>query len=359
MRRGNKGEWSELYTFLKLLSDGKLHAADASLRKIHDVSYPLMKILKYEQNRKLEYSYTDQLIIVEDAETGESVKIPVNEFKEKSLLLLQKIKSAKGRSFAVEEIEDFLNDIKYGNLKANAANKSDIRIQVHDSYTGMNPALGFSIKSKLGGAPTLLNAGKTTNFIYKISGGMTDSDMNEINTINVRSKIRARLESIKDRGFSLKFNGVSNEMFHLNLQVIDTKLPEILAHLVEYFYSGKGTSMSDLLQIVKKENPCNFNGDLGHTFYEYKIKNFMRDVALGMTPSKRWSGHFDATGGYIIVKENGEVLCYHIYNHNEFQSYLLNNIKLETASSSRHDFGKVYKTKEGYCINLNLQLRFI
>ncbi|RTK92254.1 MAG: HpaII family restriction endonuclease [Rickettsiales bacterium] len=27
----NKGEWSEFYTFLRLLADGKLYAADANL----------------------------------------------------------------------------------------------------------------------------------------------------------------------------------------------------------------------------------------------------------------------------------------------------------------------------------------
>jgi len=27
---------------------------------------------------------------------------------------------------------------------------------------------------------------------------------------------------------------------------------------------------------------------------------------LGMTPSKVWTGIYDATGGYLIVKENGE-----------------------------------------------------
>jgi HpaII restriction endonuclease. len=31
--RGNKGEWSEIYTFLKLLADGKLYAADENLTR--------------------------------------------------------------------------------------------------------------------------------------------------------------------------------------------------------------------------------------------------------------------------------------------------------------------------------------
>jgi type II restriction enzyme len=75
-------------------------------------------------------------------------------------------------------------------------------------------------------------------------------------------------------------------------------------------------------------------------------------------PSKVWTGELDATGGYLVVKENGEVLCYHIYNRNEFEDYLFKNTKLETASSTRHVFGKVYEENGQLYFKLNLQIRF-
>jgi type II restriction enzyme len=78
-----------------------------------------------------------------------------------------------------------------------------------------------------------------------------------------------------------------------------------------------------------------------------------------MMPASVWTGELDATGGYLVVKEDGEVLCYHIYNRNEFEDYLLRNTKLETASSSRHDFGKIYKENYEFFIKLNLQIRFL
>ena len=37
MLKGNKGEWSEIYTFLKLLSEGKLYGADGELNKKDDI----------------------------------------------------------------------------------------------------------------------------------------------------------------------------------------------------------------------------------------------------------------------------------------------------------------------------------
>ena len=36
---GNKGEWSEIYVFLRLLATGKLFAADADLNKISGTFY--------------------------------------------------------------------------------------------------------------------------------------------------------------------------------------------------------------------------------------------------------------------------------------------------------------------------------
>ncbi len=34
----------------------------------------------------------------------------------------------------------------------------------------------------------------------------------------------------------------------------------------------------------------------------------------------KWTGDFEAKGGYIIVKDDGDVVCYHIYNRNAFRN---------------------------------------
>lgn len=96
-----------------------------------------------------------------------------------------------------------------------------------------------------------------------------------------------------------------------------------------------------------------------HLFYTYKVKRFLTDIALGMMPSKVWTGEYDATGGYLVIKESGDILCYHIHQRNEFENYLFENTKLETASSSRHGFGKIYEKDGDVFFNLNLQIRFV
>ncbi len=45
---GNKGEWSEMYVFLKLLSEGKLFAADEQLNRISNMFFSIIKIIREE-----------------------------------------------------------------------------------------------------------------------------------------------------------------------------------------------------------------------------------------------------------------------------------------------------------------------
>ncbi|MCC5945462.1 MAG: HpaII family restriction endonuclease [Bernardetiaceae bacterium] len=360
MLKGNKGEWSEVYALFKLLGDKELHLGNENIQKMQGVVFPIIKILRAEANSKFEYAIQDEIILISGSKNDEVQRISIHKFKEKATLLLNKIQSNKSRTFSVVEIEAFMQSINCLSLKAKSSVKTDITIVVHDLRTNQKPALGFSIKSQLGSPSTLLNAGKTTNFIYKIEqADLSPNDIVSINTISTRSKIMDRIMQIQNRGGLLKFVSTQHPIFANNLTLIDSLLPDILSQIVLTFYTTPYSSLTDIVAIISKNNPLNFDTNNGHAFYEYKIKRFLTDVALGMMPAKVWTGTYDATGGYLIIKEDGDILCYHIYNRNEFESYLLNNTKLETASSSRHKFGKIYENNKQLYFNLNLQIRFI
>lgn len=167
----NKGEWSELYVFLKLLGDGVLYAADANLNKINDLYYPLIEILRKENEQIKHYVKNDVNInIVDDA--GKNVlTLLVTEFEAKAELLLSAIKNS-GSTFSVPAIEEFMQIIKCSKVKADSFDKSDITLVLHDCKTYRNETFGFSIKSRLGGSSTLLNAGKPTNFVFEVLGDL-------------------------------------------------------------------------------------------------------------------------------------------------------------------------------------------
>jgi len=358
MITGNKGEWSEIYTLFKLLGDRQLFLGNKEIEKLEGIVYPILRVLRTENNGDFEYSIKDEIILISGGK--EVLKIAIIEFKEKAKFLLEKIKSNKERTFSVPEIEKFMQSINCISLKASSTAKTDITIVVHDQRTNQQPTLGFSIKSQLGSPSTLLNAGKTTNFIFKICNTkLTALKINGINSIESRSKIMDRINSILEVKGNFEFIKTEKPIFSNNLILIDSKLPEILSEIVYGFYSSRKSSLVHLVENINTKNPLNFDNSNEHKFYEYKIKRFLTDIALGMMPSKVWTGQYDATGGYLIIKQNGDVLCYHIYNRNEFENYLFNNTKLDTASSSRHDFGTIYIENGELYFKLNLQIRFI
>ena len=357
---GNKGEWSEIYVFLRLLEVGKLYAADAYLNKMDDVFYNIINIVRTENISVLEFRIDRSAgrVSVYNSETAETlIDIPSDDFARVADKLYDEIVAANAPSFTSPDTEAFLDRISVSTLKAKSSDKADIRIKIHDINTGYESIQGFSIKSRLGGASTLVNAGKTTNFIYEITGSPTDSIIEGFETYS--KLFKQKMAYLANSGCGLKYIGMENDTFESNLLLIDGDLPRICAYmLMEYYTTGVNT-IEKALEAIIAANPMNYTLSKGHPFYQYKFKKFLTESALGMLPSKTWDGTADATGGYIIVREDGEVLCYHLFNRNEFENYLVKNTKFETASTSRHQFGSIYKENGKYYLKLNLQVRFI
>jgi len=354
--KGNKGEWSEIYALYKILGDKSLHPGNEKIEQIQQVVYPVVSVLRMESDGLFEYSI-DQDIVIISSNQVELLRIPVSEFAQQAQNLFTIIKASQN-SFAIPEIEEFMAKVHCKALKADSSTKTDITIVVHDEKTNQTPVLGFSIKSQLGSPSTLLNAGRTTNFKYRVSPGILPY-VKDINAIATRSKIKDRISKITEHNGTLKFICTEKTVFSNNLILIDSALPQILAEIVYMFFSSNLSRVSDLVQAVEESNPLNYDVSSNHPFYSYKIKKLLTDAALGMMPAKVWTGNYDATGGFLIVKEDGDVLCYHIYNRNEFEDYLFANTKLETASSSKHHFGTVYQDGDQLFMSLNLQIRFI
>lgn len=354
MITGNKGEWSELYVLLRLLAYGKIYAADDNLQKIEDVYFPILKVIREEIKRnKMEYRVEpEEIEIFLNDEKRNSVTR--ERLLQEAKYLFEQIVGGSSRAFEIEQTEKFMNEIDCYRLSAPSSDKTDITMQIHDIHTGFEPVCGFSIKSELGSAPTLLNASGATNFVYEVEG-ISDEQMEQINQLdNPKSKIIDRMNQIFTIG-SLKFVGAKNSTFATNLMMIDSRMEELMGEFLLCYYRDNIGSCDEIIQKLEERNPLHFPKS---GFYKFKFKKFLCSVALGMMPSKEWDGHDEANGGYIIVASDGEVLAYHIYNRDYFEGYLLKNTKLERGSTSKHGFATIYKEDEKMFINLNLQVRF-
>lgn len=357
--KGNKGEWSELYTLLKLAADGRLYAADENTNKIDTIYYDILKIIRSQKDDNWQYIRNGNIKVIAESTGVEVATIPISEFEENAELLLSSIKTVKSKdgSFEVPAVDSFISKIKCNTTKAKSSDKADIILMVHDVKTGSNPTLGFSIKSQIGSPSTLFNASSATNFVFELKGHtLTKTEKDTFNSFRL---FKEKFDYLDSLGVYISFAKVDNEIFESNLMLIDTKMPQILAYMLENFYRGKENKVSALSDICEEDNICSAKELNRDVFYSYKLKEFMTIIALGMMPASQWKGKFEATGGYIIVKEDGDVLCYHIYNRNEFREYLYNNTKFDTPSKKKHHFGVIEEVDNKQILKLNLQIRFI
>lgn len=350
---GNKGEWSELYAFMKLLSQGRVYAANEKVERLDDVFYPILKIVREEQKGEvIDYIITEDDVNIE-IQSQTILSVSRKELDDNANLLLQEIVAHSG-SFELEEVAKFVNGIRVTKIKAPSSDTTDISMQIQDIHTNYVRDVGFSIKSEIGNAPTLLNAGQTTNFIYKVTG-ITAEQAQEINAINTSGKIKDRMKAIKEAGGSLQYVGMNHQGFKRNLIMVDSSMPEIIGNMLQYYYEEEVKECDKLVKLAGQRDPLGYGDSM---MYEYKFKKFLCSCALGMKPAKKWDGLDEANGGYIIVKADGEILAYHIYNRNFFEQYLLDNTVLERASTSRHEYMSLYEQDGEMFIKLNLQVRF-
>lgn len=361
---GNKGEWSEVYAFLRIIADGRLYGADGNIEKRDDLYYDIIRVIRQEDKESLDYVISDDGKTAE-VRSGKDVllKIDRSSFKEEADYLLNTIKTSKGPSFPSPRTQDFMSKIRCFKIKAPSSDKSDITIQIHDFRTNMDPTLGFSIKSKLGHPSTLLNAGKTTNVLFVLNGfdasSISDYGEWDIETGVTGPSLSEKYTVIVRRGVSFDYVSMDNEIFEGNLTMIDSNMPQIVAEMLKLHYIHGISSVEEQAKRLEKENPLGFKSPSDRQLYQYKIKKFLAAVALGMKPATSWNGSENASGGYIVVKEDGEVLCYHVYNRNDFEEYLFKNTKLDTPSTSRYEFSKIYQGVDGRnYVKLNLQIRF-
>jgi len=356
---GNKGEWSEVYALLKLLADGTMYAGDENSNAIAELFYPIVLILRKEIAENLNYRPGEQYVSIEKPNGEQVARVLTSEFAEQASELLVRIREGKN-SFAVPSVQDFLSKIKVHQLKAGSNDKTDIRIILHDPRTCIQSELGFSIKSHIGGNSTLLNASPATNFVFRVVGEpMSKGEIESINAIETRSKILDRIAEIDQSGRHLQFERLENATFEDNLRMLDGDLPKLLAEML------KTSTMRNITNFVGLAKPVGValfgdrdDSERAEEIVRYKLKHLLVSVALGLMPSKPWDGRYEANGGYIIVKESGDIVAYHFYDRNRFSDYLFNCAYLERASTSRHGYGSLYREDDGQVkFKLNLQIR--
>ncbi len=354
-KSGNKGEWSELYTLCYLLNAGILKTADRHLNPNQSAFLPIIRILRKEDGDRKDYRPEENKCVRIFINDKEVKTVPKKEFEDTVTLLYENMRNkTTDDPLFLDKIARFMGNIHCTKIKANSTEKKDITIQIHDTNTNQTPIQGFSIKSYMGKNPTLLNAGNTTNFTFRIKG-CDDALMKKVNAIGTSSKIVDRIEAVLGAGCSFEYTGMESDSFRRNLQKVDSLMPQIIAEMLLIHYTTGEKKLYAVAEMLEKKDP--FGMDNGG-YYIYKMKTVLCAFALGMIPSVPWNGYEDANGGYIVVKEDGDVVCFFLYDRNVFEDYLLDCTIFERASTGKHDYAEIYEKEGKYFMKLNLQIRF-
>jgi len=347
----NKGEWSELYTFLYLMDNPNLVIVDENLQEKNDTTF---KILEFLLANKTKYQLLNNDKVLKISPTGHHQEYDINYISSQHKILLEKIvahNSAKG-TFEINETVSLINDLLDGNkLKGSSRVKGDLEAFVFDSLKNSSVNISYNIKSNLGSPATLLNASNNTNFIYEITN-INDDIMNQNNAINTRTKLLDRCNFLMNNSAKIDFLKVESDKFYFNLQMVDTNLDNILA---EMLFNSYYKNEKDIKQVI---NDMPGNKDK-HDIYKKKISDFANAVTFGMRAGEKWNGENEVNGGILLITKTGEVyLLDLIYYENIVNKYLIDNIKLDSPSSTRYKMFEIFKENNKYYFKLNLQIRF-
>lgn len=353
----NKGEWTELLVFVKLLAEQKLHLSDKDLNKKLD----FLNISKVTtRNLDLDFFILDKTKIkAVNNVSGENKTIDISNILDKNSLeeITASIQDGKG-TFNIPEFKIIQNSLGFNVVKGGTSNqKSDIVLDIYNKEIKKENE-GFGIKSYLGSKPTLLNASGNTNFIFEIKG-LSQSSIDEINAIETKTKLKDRIIFIEELGGTFSYVGAEKETMEHNLKISDSLMPNIVGHLLLSFYKKRFSKLPKIINEIHKDGVLNKEINYGEKeSLEIKVKRLLVDILLGFFAEKKWNGEYLANGT-IVMKKSGECLGFHIIDSKSLKDYLFENIKLDTPSTTRHRFGKIYKEKDGKLyFKLNLQLRF-
>jgi len=399
----NRGEWTEAYVFLRLLGEGRIYGATTELIKDDTTYIDIVNIIRDEPDKMLifERFVNDEIAYVQLYKDEEKLKIvTAPEFNEKADYLYKKLKElgTGKRKIDIPEIQEYMESFFIDTPKASLSSsakqkygiKTDIIVTSEDSIDHVRTTGGFSIKSHIGSSPTLFNSSQSSGFIYKVAG----CDEKGMHRLNAKDSLIDIISGIREE-YSLEYVGCRNEIFEQNINMVDSRMDEILQYTmllrVGYLPNESSTTVASTCQLLAEKNPLNVRNP--RAFYTSKLKSFLFASFAGMTASEEWNGRKLLTGGYIDVDKDGEMLYYRAMSDDVFENYLYQHTyfdrpdrgemkELAVAEGKCHieegrclreeekaaliadchgkkgDFGYVYQKDGEFFIVINFQIRF-
>jgi type II restriction enzyme len=355
--RGNIGEWSELYALAYLLVSGGAHAADEEQRPTPDLYFKVLQVViaSHELQEEMRYDINENSISI--FENGYLIdEIEKSELKVGIEYFFNDLASGVGRkTFALPSGDKIMRLLHKKTISAGSGEReTDLQLVIADEVSGgPTPRYGFSIKSQLGQAATLLNSSGSTNVIYEIIADSNKTQRDIPDLTKSPSSHPQNIRSIYAAGYKLEFQEYQNIVLSENLSYVDSKLPEHLARVLLQSYISD--DVKDFSRISEMVFPLSSRASDQPLF---KLRELLGAISMGLRPSSTWKGNSSKFKGLMVVKKDGNLVFYYLNTRLNFEEYLFNNVRFDRPSTSRHKYGQVFEEDGRYFIKLNLQIRF-
>ncbi len=354
-----KKEWSEIYNFFRLLADGQVSMGTSKAQPDETNIRPIALIRREEHDGSRNY-YIEQEQIRLESETINK-NIPREDFGIVADLILQAIKSSPTDDVASPDgVEEFLDELSILDLEAHTEDRTDFSIAFWHADV---PVSGFTVRSRIGQMNPLLDGGRTANLKLEQSGvKFANPTVNKINALpESPTEVAERMMMIERLGGILKYADVADRVFRCNLQMIDLHFPRLLSEMIRTMHLDGIARVSELTELMKNVNPLKIKDELinKHGYYEFKMKQFLMALALGMRPAKIYRGTDSAVEGMLLVDGNGQVMCYHKSEREVFENFLFLNSRFEKGPVEKDKYGFLERENNVYYFKLNAKIGLV
>ncbi len=254
-----KREWCELYTFFRLLTEGKVTLGTAKAKK-GEIDWPIAMIQREEHDGTRCYYIEKEMVRIKGENSEKSV--PREDFGIVADLILQAVKSSsEDEVTSPDGVEEFLDEVAIFDLEAKTEDRTDFYIAFWHPEA---PLSGFSVRSRLGAMNPLLDGGRAANLKLEQSGvKFATPTVNKINALpETPNEVAERMLLIERLGGVLKYSDVADRVFRSNLLMIDLHFPRVLTEMVRIMHLDDITRISELTEVIKQMNPLKIKDEL-------------------------------------------------------------------------------------------------
>ncbi|MCC8038608.1 MAG: HpaII family restriction endonuclease [Bacteroidales bacterium] len=222
-------------------------------------------------------------------------------------------------------------------------------------------------------ATVVKGSGEHTNFVFEVVGEMDDEKMGRFNGMFHETEVKGerrrhvatgrRMGYLRELGCDIRYVGEAGPNARANLiKCGGLEMPLIIGGMLKKFYYenlGGFTSMEDCVDYLAERDVAGYGFDGLRDAYYGKVANFLLCSFTGMKLGTPWNGRQEVNGGYIVVKNNGDVVAFHSTIADEFKDFLVRKMRMEGPSHQRHGDMVIYREGDRYLLKLGLQARFV